>query len=171
MCSRTVEEPSDESKAFESILAQSSGSAGEVAGEPPSADQQYGGKRGKLLRMFFMFSLIVLSLLLAASVFRPMGTGKRYSEVQKAQLLRSAEEWIIQYDVINRKGSVTSYTIVVSVDGQPSTMTFSLPDGQSFPYIKRIRQDMLTGGIVKFAVHEEGHADPVEETVYYLAPK
>jgi len=170
VCSRTDGQRSDESKPPASTLAESSGTVGGVAGEPLSADQQTGVNRGKLLRMFLIFSLIVLFVLLAASVFRPMGTGKRYTEIQKAQLLRSAEEWIIQYDVINRKGSVTSYTIDVSVDGQPSSMTFSLPDGHSFPYIKRIRQDMLTDGIVKFAVHEGGNTDPVEETVYYLAP-
>ncbi len=140
-----------------------------LVGQSAITTQQYGGLAGKRLRVFFIFSLILLGVLLAASVIKLMGTGKRYSDVQKAQLLRSADEWIIQFDIINRESRAISYTIDVTVDGHLSTVTISIPEGQSFPYIKRIRQDILTGGIVSLAIYKEGQSDPVENIIYHLA--
>ena len=94
--------------------------------------------------------------------------GKAYSEIQREQLLKTEDGWIIQFDIINHEGKDTNYTINVSVDGEPSTLTVTVKNEKTFTYIKHINPTMLNEGEVTFIVYKEAGTVPLEEGTYCL---
>jgi len=120
------------------------------------------------LRIFYIFSLVLLGVLVVFTVFRPMSTGGEYSEVSRESLLQTENGWILQFDIMNYEDKDTDYTINVSVDGKSSTLTVSIRDEEAFTYIKHINRDMLTDGVFSFTVYKEGEATPFEKATYYL---
>ena len=120
------------------------------------------------LRIFYILSLVLLAVLIGFTVFKPMAVGGEYSEVQREQLLETEDGWIIEFDITNHEGKETNYTINVSVDGEPSTLTVSVRDEAAFTYIKHIKANMLTEGKVDFTVYKEAETVPLEESTYYL---
>ena len=120
------------------------------------------------LRILYILSLIVLGVLLVFTVFRPMISGGKYSEIQREQLLQSEDGYVIQFDIKNYEGRETDYTINILIDGQPSTITATVKDEGSFTYIKHINRDRLNDGVVSLTIHKEGQESPFEEAIYYL---
>ena len=120
------------------------------------------------LRIIYIVSLVILAVLLGLTVFRPMVTGGKYSEVQKEQLLETESEWIIQFDIINHEGSDQNYTINVQVDERLFTDSVLIRDGAKFSYIHHIRRDMITDGDVSFTIYKGDEATPFERVTYYL---
>ncbi len=120
------------------------------------------------LRAFYIISLMILGVLLVLTVFRPMASGSDYSEVQQAQLLEREDQWIIEFDIINREGEDTSYTIKVLADGKLYTESVLIRDGGMFTYIHHFYPDRLTKNEVNFAVYKEGESTPVEQATYFL---
>ena len=121
------------------------------------------------LRIFYILSLVILGLLLVSTVFRPMATSGGYSEVSREQLLQAEDEWIVQFDIINREGKDQRYTIGVSVDvDKPYKENVLIPDGRMFTYIHHIYKHQITEGEVSFVLYKEGEDTPFEEITYYL---
>ena len=120
------------------------------------------------LRIIYITSLVILAVLIAFTVFRPMAVGEKYSEVQKEQLLQTESEWIIQFAIINHEGRDQNYTINVLVGEELFTQKVTIRDGRQFSYVHHIRRDMLTDGDVSFTIYKEGAATPFEETTYHL---
>ena len=120
------------------------------------------------LKIVYILSLVILGVLIAFTVFRPMIGGGEYSEVQKEQLLQTENEWIIQLNIINHEGRDQNYTITVVVDGKPYSEKVLIHDGRVFAYIHHIYPDMVTEGDVSFAIYKEGEATPFEVVTYYL---
>ena len=120
------------------------------------------------LRIIYIVSLVTLAVLIAFTVFQPMATGGKYSEVQKEQLLETESEWIIQFVIINREGRDQNYTINVLVGDKLFTESVLIRDGRRFSYIHHIRRDEITDGVASFAIYKEGEATPFEQTTYYL---
>lgn len=119
------------------------------------------------LRIVYVVSLVILAVLIAFTVFRPMVTGSRYSEVLKEQLLQTESEWIIQFDIINHEGRNQKYTIDIQVIDKSNTDSVLIRDGAKFSYIYHIRRDIITGGDC-FAIYREGEAIPFEQVTYHL---
>jgi len=120
------------------------------------------------LRIIYIVSLVILGVLVAFTVFRPMATGEEYSEVQRAQLLEREDQWIIEFDIINREGKDMSYTIRVLADGKQYTESVLVRDGGMFTYIHHFYPERLTKKEVSFAVYREGESTPIEQATYYL---
>jgi len=120
------------------------------------------------LRIFFIISLLILGALIAVVVFRPMLSGEESSEVQRAQLLEKEEQWILEFDIINKEGEDKNYTINVLVDGDLYSESVSIPDERTFTYIHHIYRDKITEGNLSFTVYREGESTPVEQATYYL---
>jgi len=120
------------------------------------------------LKIVYILSLVILGVLIALAVFRPMAVGEEYSTVQRAQLLEREDEWIIEFDIINHEGKDVSYIIKVLVDGKLYNQPVLIKDGGVFTAIHHIYPDRLTNNEVKFAVYKEGEATPIEEATYYL---
>ena len=120
------------------------------------------------IRIIYIVSLVILGVLVAFTVFRPMATGEEYSEVQRAQLLEREDQWIIEFDIINREGKDMSYTIKVVSDGKSYTESILVRDGGMFTYIHHFYPERLTKKEVSFAVYREGESTPIEQATYYL---
>jgi len=120
------------------------------------------------LRIIYIVSLVILGVLVAFTVFRPMATGEEYSEVQRAQLLEREDQWIIEFDIINREGKDMSYTIRVLTNGKQYTESVLIKDGRMFTYIHHFYPERLTKKEVSFAVYGEGESTPIEQATYYL---
>jgi len=120
------------------------------------------------LRIVYILSLVILGVLIAFTVFRPMIGGGEYSEVQKEQLLKTESEWIIQLNIINHEGRDQNYTITVVVDGKQYSEKVLIHDGRIFAYIHHIYPDRVSDGDVSFAIYKEGEATPFDEATYYL---
>ena len=120
------------------------------------------------LRIIYIASLVILGVLVVFTVFRPMATGGEYSEVQGTQLLEREDQWIVEFDIINREGKDTSYIIEVLSDGKLYTESVLLRDGKMFTYIHHFYPDGLTDNEVRFTVYKDGEATPVEQATYFL---
>jgi len=120
------------------------------------------------LRIIYIASLVILGVLIAFTIFRPMVAGEKYSEVQKEQLLEREGEWIIQFVIINHEGRDQKYTINVLVSEKSYTDTMLIPDGAKSSYTFHIRHNTITDGDVSFAIYKEGEATPFEQITYYL---
>lgn len=119
-------------------------------------------------RFIYIASLVVLGVLIAFSIFRPMVIGGEYSEVQRAQLLEREDQWIVEFDIINREGKDTSYTIEVITDGKQYVESVLIRDGGMFTYLRHFYPDRLTKNEVSFVVYKEGESAPIEQATYFL---
>lgn len=119
------------------------------------------------LRIIYIASLVILGVLLVFT-FRPMTSGEKFSEVGRVQLLEIEDGWIVEFDIINREGKDTDYTINVSIDGKLYTERVWIVDGGVFTYIYHIFRHKLKGGDASFTVYKEGEPDPIEQVTYYL---
>ena len=120
------------------------------------------------LRIFYIFSLVVLVVLVSFTVFKPMAVGREYSEIQREQLLKTEDGWILQFDIINHEGKDANYTIEISVDGKPSKTSALVRDKSVFTYIKHIKPYMLTEGEVTLMVYKDDEEVPLEKSTYCL---
>ncbi len=120
------------------------------------------------LRITYIVSLVILAVLIAFTVFQPLATGGKYSEVQKEQLLQTESEWIIQFDIINHEGRDQTYIINAQVGDELFNEKVLIRDGRRFSYIHNIRRDMITDRNVTFAIYKEGEVTPFEQATYYL---
>ncbi len=120
------------------------------------------------LRIIHIASLVILGVLLVFTVFRPMATGEKYSEVSRGQLLQTEEEYIIQFDIMNHEDQDKNYTVNLTVDGLPSTITVSVRARGVFTYIKHIYKDQVTKGEVSFAIYKGDEVSCVKEATYHL---
>ena len=120
------------------------------------------------LRIFYIFSLVLLGVLVVFTVFKPMATGVEYSEVQGAYLLEEEGEWVIELHLLNYEEQDTNYTINVLVDEEFITDTVLIQPDRVFKYIVHIDKDTLNMGEVSLAVYKEGEDTPFEQATYYL---
>ncbi len=119
-------------------------------------------------RIIYIASLVILGVLIAFTVFRPMVSGEQYSQVQQAHLLERGDQWIIEFDIINQEGKDMSYTITVLTDGKPYTESVLIRGGGVFTYVHHFYPDKLTKNEVSFAVYKEGESTPIEQATYFL---
>ena len=120
------------------------------------------------LRIFYILSLVILGVLLAFTVFRPMATGEEYSQVLRQQLLERDDQWVIELHILNHEGQDTKYTINVVADEVLCTDTIPIRSGRVFKYIVHIYKDKLGKGKVSLTICKEGEDTPFEQTTYYL---
>ena len=120
------------------------------------------------LRIIYIVSLVILAVLIVFTIFQPMATRGKYSEVQKEQLLETEGEWIIQFDIINHEGKDQYYTINILVSEKLDTKSVLIRDGAKFSYIYHFRPDLETDGDVSFTIYKEGEANPFEQVIYHL---
>ena len=119
-------------------------------------------------KIIYVVSLVILAVVIAFTLFRPMAIGGEYSEVQQAQLLERDDQWIIEFDIINREGKDTSYTIKVLTAGEQYNESVLIRDGGIFTYIHHFYPERLTGNEVSFAVYKEGEPTPIEQATYFF---
>ena len=120
------------------------------------------------LRIVFIVSLVILGVLLVFTVFRPMISGEKYSTVSRESIIMTEDEWIIQFDIINREGEDTNYIIEWSSGGESYTQKVLIRDGKKFTSIYNFYPETVKEGKAHLAIYKEGEATPFEECAYYI---
>lgn len=120
------------------------------------------------LRIFLVFSMVLLGVLVVFTVFRPMATGGEYSEVSRESFLETKDGWILQFNIMNHEGKETEYSIQITVAGKQYDDRFLIQDGRVYTYIHEIRRDRVGTGEVNVTIYKEGEAAPIGVSTYYL---
>lgn len=120
------------------------------------------------LRILYIVSLVILGLLVVFTAFRPIVSSRKYSEVSGESIIQAKDEWIIQFDIINREGRDTSYTMNVSVAGEQFSEQFMIQNGGVYTYIHHVLRRTVGIGEVTIAIYKEGEDTPFEQGTYHL---
>jgi len=118
---------------------------------------------------FYIFSLLFLGVLAVLVFFRPLATGKEYSSVQKEQLLKTRDGFIIQFELVNREKKDTRYRLNFTVDGGTPYEEFVLvPAGGVYTCTHHVEAKRVTAGRVEMTIYRDREAIPLEKATYYL---
>ncbi len=120
------------------------------------------------LRIVYIASLVILGVLVAFTVFRPMAPWEKFNTVCRESVIATEDEWIIEFDIINREGKDTSYTIEWSTGEESYTQKVLIRDGRKFQSIYNFYPETVKEGKVHLTIYKEGEATPFEETTYYI---
>jgi len=120
------------------------------------------------LRIVFIVSLVILGVLVVFTVFRPMATGEKYSEVVWESIIQQEDEVIIQFSIINREGKDCNYIINWSIGGETYTERVSIKDGRVFTHIHHFYRETVKEGKVNLTICKEGESTPFEQATYYV---
>lgn len=120
------------------------------------------------LRIVFAISLVILGVLVVFTVFRPIATGEKYSEVVRESITQLEDEVIIQFSIINREGEEANYIINWSTGGKTYSETVSIKNGRMFTHIHHIYPETVKEGQVNLEVYKEGEPTPFEQSTYYI---
>ena len=119
------------------------------------------------LKLIFVLSLVILSGVFISIVYL-VPSSQKPSESKRVQIIKGANGWILQYDIINDKETDVKYTIIVTVDNAARKDSAVVQAGKSYTYTYHISSQQLDKGKVTFALYEEDKTEPVEETTYYI---
>jgi len=119
-------------------------------------------------RIVFIVSLVILGVLLVFTVFRPMVSGEKYSEVSRKSIIQGENEWIIQFDIVNREGKDCNYIINLSSGGETYTERVSIEDGRVFTHMHHFYPETVKEGKVNLTICKEGESTPFEQATYYI---
>ena len=121
------------------------------------------------LSIIFAVSLVILGVLLFFTVFRPMVSDEKFSELTKESVIQEEDEWIIQFSIINREGSDTSYIIEWSTGGETySSRPVLIKNGRAFTNIHHVYPETAKEGKIHLTIYKEGEPTPFEESTYYI---
>ncbi len=120
-------------------------------------------------KVIYILSLIILGLLLISVFFQPFAASKEYSTVQKEQLLKTDDGWIIQFDLVNREDNDVGYLIrCLAGENASYQEPVLVPAGGIYTYSRHIRADKVAAERLKMTILRGGEKLPFEETTYYL---
>ena len=120
------------------------------------------------LRSIFIISLVILGVLVVLAVFRPLATGQEYSTVARESVLQTEDQWIIEFDIINRENKDVNYNIVWSSGGETYTESVLVGKGRIYSHIHHVYRQTIKEDKINMAIYEEGKTVPYERVTYYL---
>ncbi|MFZ5645027.1 MAG: hypothetical protein ACOY46_15710 [Bacillota bacterium] len=121
------------------------------------------------IKIVYILSLAALGVLLTLTFFMPLATGKEYSTVQKEQVIKTEEGWLVKFEVVNGEKNPQSFTIIEvlgSVESYRGLAT--IPGGGGYSFTNQIYSRDLAGGKVNYYIYRNNEPDPVESLTYYL---
>jgi len=136
------------------------------------------------LRLTYVVSITLLILLAAATLASPLifpalrGEPAALPEAGKIQVLATAGEWVLQYNLVNQTTTSSAYTFELDTPraadmARPAplhTSSVFVDAGHSYVFIYHLRPEQVTDGRVQFSVHRGGEAAPLEELTLHLTP-
>ena len=120
------------------------------------------------LKLIYIASLILLGLVAALTIFKPLATGTHYTELQRESLLKNDREWVLQFDLINRDDSATTYLIKVDRDGRVYNDQVTLAAQREYTYIQHLPRREGADRNLDVAIYSQGRGQPVETLHYNL---
>ena len=121
------------------------------------------------LRIVFIASLVIMGVLVALTVFRPMMSGEKFNTVCHESIIETEDEWIIEYTIINREGKDTWYTFNWSAGVNTYSEKVLIKDRHKFKFIYHCYPHTVKDGKAHLAIYKEGEATPFEECTYYIS--
>ena len=120
------------------------------------------------LRIIFVASLLVLGVLLAFTLFRPITLGQKFETLIRESVIQGEDEWIIQINIINKEDKITDYTIEWSAGGETYTERVSLKDDGTFTSIQHVYPETVKEGEINLTIYKAGEPTPFEQSTYYI---
>ncbi len=121
------------------------------------------------LRVVYIVSLLILGVLLFFTVLKPLVKGSEYSEVARMALIQGNNEYIVEFDIINREGETKKYYINALIDGEIDSRNCTIQDGSTSHYIYHLYPEKINDKRVTFTIYKEGEDTPFEELTYYIS--
>jgi len=119
-------------------------------------------------RIIFVASLLVLGVLLAFTLFKPITVGQKFETLTRESIIEKEDEWIIQINIINKEGEVTDYTIEWSTGEETYSGRVSIGNGRTFTNIYHVYPETVKEGKVYLTIYKEGEPTPFEQSTYYV---
>ncbi|MCL4440670.1 MAG: hypothetical protein M1609_08800 [Firmicutes bacterium] len=89
--------------------------------------------------------------------------------MQKEQIVKTREGWLIQFNLINGREEDHTYKIIEEPDwGDSFQESVRIPGGGIYVYTHHIYAEDVNGGKVNFTIYREPETAPVETLTYYL---
>ncbi len=121
------------------------------------------------LRLFYTLSLITLVLLLAVSFFRPLAGDREASTIQKMQLLRTRDHWILQIQLANHEHRDVSYRVQTMLGQNRYQEPVLIKKDGAYIYNQPLRISTAGDGKVLVNIYREPETTPLETMTYYLS--
>ncbi len=120
------------------------------------------------LRLCYIFSLVVLGALLVSVFWSLPQKTEKYTEVSRESVIQQQDEWILQFDIINREGKDITYTINCRTGEGTSTKKVLVKDGRTYTHIHHVYRETVKEDEVTHIIYKEGEATPFEEATNYV---
>jgi len=121
------------------------------------------------LRIIFIASLLVLGVLLAFTLFRPIIVGQKFETLIRESIIQEEDEWIIQINIINKEDKITDYTIEWSTGEETYySERVSIKNGRTFTNIHHVYPETVREGEIQLTIYKEGEPTPFEQSTYYI---
>ncbi|MCL5935441.1 MAG: hypothetical protein M1543_02980, partial [Firmicutes bacterium] len=107
------------------------------------------------IKIVYIFSLAALGVLLILTVFMPMATGKEYSTVQKEQVTKTKEGWLVKFELVNGDKEQQSFTFQEMLgDGESYRGSVAIPGGGAYTFINQVYAKDVTEGKVTYNIYK-----------------
>jgi len=121
------------------------------------------------LRIIFIASLLILGVLLAFTLFRPITVGQKFETLIRESIIQEEDEWIIQINIINKEDKITDYTIEWSTGEETYySERVSIKNGRTFTNIHHVYPETVREGEINLAIYKAGEPTPFEQSTYYI---
>ncbi len=114
----------------------------------------------------YALSMVVLASLLMAMVYYVPQAEKNYTEVRRAELIKTSSGWALQFDMLNDEDRKKEYTVVVTSDGREvDRHDLVVHGGCKYKYSFIPREDAQG---VSFSVYNKADSTIMASDTYYL---
>ena len=120
------------------------------------------------MQIIYLCSLAILSLAIFFTVVKPLALGRKYTEISSHSLLKSGDEWILQFDLLNHEDRDIQYTIRYLVGDKESRDIFLVRDRHKNTIVHHINQTDAADGKITYMIFREKETSPLEQSTYYL---
>ena len=121
------------------------------------------------LRIIFIASLLILGVLLAFTLFRPITVGQKFETLIRESIIQEEDEWIIQINIINKEDKITDYTIEWSTGEETYySERVSIKNGRTFTNIHHVYPETVREGEINLTIYKAGEPTPFEQSTYYI---
>lgn len=125
-------------------------------------------RRFSCLKLSLLLAFVSLAVLLVFTIKFPDASDGSDAEVQRSELLRSGDEWIVQLTIANPEHSARGYVIQVNGASNNYEEKVTVPGGESFIFVYHARPETEGDGKTEFVVYRDGVSMPLDHQIYYL---
>ncbi|MTI83722.1 MAG: hypothetical protein FH756_07415 [Firmicutes bacterium] len=116
------------------------------------------------MKWIYILSMVVLASLLMAMVYYVPQAEKNYTEIRKAELIKTGNGWVLQFNMLNDEERKKGYTVVITSDGREvDRHDLVVHGGCKYKYSFIPRKD---AGGVSFSVYNRADSKLIASDTY-----